>query len=260
MEPRISDLAAEYVEMRSRRHELADNTRNLTRSVLGIFTRAIDNPPVSELTRHHVEKWLSRENVAPGTLRGRLSIVRTFCRWLVMSDYLTRDPTLGIKGPRQPRTLPRVLAPESVGATLEACPDARARLIIQLMVQEGLRAHEVVGLEYGDIDEVNRLVHVVGKYGAHRVLPLTDEAFRCLRRYLAEHPPIQGPLIRSYRHPNKGHRPALHLDVGVVVDARGRREEATEGRHLGARVEADGGDGGGGRVEGPASGAEPSWA
>lgn len=63
---------------------------------------------------------------------------------------------------------------------------------------------ELANLEYGDVDEVNKLIRVVGKFGNQRILPLTDEAFRCLRRYLVECPPVPGPLIRSYNHPRRG--------------------------------------------------------
>lgn len=220
---RVSAEAAEYVTERRARHEFNERTAKVVGSVLAGFAKAVGDPDASELSRAHVDRWIRSADVLPSSLRHRLSTVRGFCQWLVLRDVLVRDPTLGMKGPRKARTMPRVLAHDDVAKLLETAPDARARLIITLMVQEGLRAIEVSNLEWGDIDEVNRMVRVVGKFGNQRLLPLTNEALRALRRYLAEHPPIPGPLIRSYDRPRRGIGPhyiscllsGWMLDAGV---------------------------------------------
>jgi integrase/recombinase XerC len=142
--------------------------------------------------------------VAASTLRNQLSIVKTFCQWLVKRGHVKIDPTLDIASPRQPRYLPRGLGQPMVAGTFAGAPDARAILILSLMVQEGLRCCEVAELQIGDIDDQQRLLMVRGKGGHERVLPITSETWVALQAYLAEHPAKAGPLIRSYTRAARG--------------------------------------------------------
>jgi len=72
---------------------------------------------------------------------------------------------------------------------------------MSLMVQEGLRCCEVIGLQLGDIDSDDRSMRIVGKGGHHRVLPLTAETWGLLQSYLAGYPATRGTLIRSFSRP-----------------------------------------------------------
>lgn len=148
-------------------------------------------------------------------------MVKGFCRWLVRNGHVRKDPAVGVRSPRQPRTVPKVFDAASVAAVLAACPDARARLIVLLMVQEGLRCGEVAGLELGDID--GHLVLVEGKGGHQRVLPLTGEVRGALSAYLVERGGHAGPLLVNYKHASRGLRPhtvsqlvrAFCLEAGI---------------------------------------------
>jgi site-specific recombinase XerD len=128
-----------------------------------------------------------------------LSQVRHFSDWLVRRGYVRRDPTVEIPPIRIPRYLPRAMPANHVARLLTACPDGRAELIVLLMVQEGLRCVEVATLELGDVDRVDRAIRVVGKGGHHRVLPLSDETWCALDRYLNEQPSTAGPVIRNHK-------------------------------------------------------------
>lgn len=193
-------LAEQYVTERVKRGELGRLGGRNHRSVLRNFCGWWGSRPVERLGRRSVEKWIETlDGLAPATRRDRFTIVRGFCRWLVRLGHVKRDPFDGVKAPRQPRSVPRALPLAAVVATLDACPDARARLIVTLMVQQGLRCCEVAGLSVEDLDLVNGLMRVVGKGGHTRLLPITDETRESIGHYLVEHPAPAGPLVRSYR-------------------------------------------------------------
>lgn len=207
MAERLSTLAATYVTVRTRRREFNGATPATVRSILWNFASACGDPPANRLTRDHVETWLTSMDVAASTARNRLSTVRAFCAWLQRERQLRANPCDGLKGPRQPRAVPRALLTEQVSLLYDHLPDVRAELIASLMVQEGLRCLEVANLEVGDVDEVNRTIVVVGKGGHQRMLPLSDETWGALRDYLNRYPTTAGPLVRSYAHPNRGLSP-----------------------------------------------------
>jgi len=63
----------------------------------------------------------------------------------------------------------------------------RNRALVELVYSAGLRSAEAVGLDLGDVDFEQELVHVRrGKGGKERVVPLGEEAALWLARYLRE--------------------------------------------------------------------------
>lgn len=211
----LGTMTLQYVDERRRRKELRPGSVSTTRYALGTFVRVAGwDLPVKRIRPSHIEKWMERGDHSPATLRNQLSIVRSFCRWLVKRGHIKADPTLDVASPRQPRYLPRGLQLPKVAAAFAAAPDTRAALILSLMVQEGLRCCEVAELQHGDIDLAERLVLIRGKGGHERVLPVTAETWRAINAYLTEHPSKVGPLIRSFSRPGRGIG-AQHISVLV---------------------------------------------
>src|SRR4029077_2459323 len=63
----------------------------------------------------------------------------------------------------------------------------RNRALVELVYSAGLRSAEAVGLDLGDVDFEQELVHVRhGKGGKDRVVPLGEEAQHWVGRYLRE--------------------------------------------------------------------------
>lgn len=189
----------------ARRHEISPLSYQRYADTLRLFARSVGTTrTAASITRGEIEQWFLSRGWAPSTRRHVLSILKNFWLWAIEQGYCTQNPTLGIRRMREPRRLPRGLSHDEVAAVFAACPDARFRLIISLMVQEGLRCGEVARLELGDIDMADRLVRVVGKGGHERVLPLSEETFDNLRIYLASTPIKGGPLIRRASDPMRG--------------------------------------------------------
>ncbi len=211
----LGTLALAYVDERKRRRELRPGSITTTRHALSTFVKSVGwDQQVKRLRPAHVEKWMERGSHSPATLRNQLSIVRSFCRWLVKKGLLKSDPTIDIATPRQPRYLPRGLQLPKVAAAFASAPDTRAALILSLMVQEGLRCCEVAELQHGDVDLAERLILIRGKGGHERALPVTVETWKAMNAYLAEHPAQAGPLVRSFSRPGRGIG-ARHISVLV---------------------------------------------
>lgn len=203
----ISALAHEYVTQRTRQGIFTGTTPRTVSSILHRFTRLIgpEREPAS-LTRRDIEAWLERD-VATSTKRNQLSTVTTWLGWMVEHGHIKRDPSIGVRGPRQPRSVPHRVDDDQVAQLLDVAPDPRAELIILLMSESGLRCAEVASLEIGDIDTYSQVVKVTGKGGHEREVPLCPNTADALARYLEESPAATGPLIRSYAHARKALTP-----------------------------------------------------
>lgn len=227
LETTLGALALAYVDERKRRKELRPGSVITTRHALSTLVRSAGwDLPVKRLRPTHIEKWLERGDHSPATLRNQLSIVRAFCKWLVKRGHIKADPTMDVATPRQPRYLPRGLHLAGVTGAFAHAPDARAALILSLMVQEGLRCCEVAELQFGDVDTAERLLLIRGKGGHERVLPITDETWKAMLSYLAECPAQAGPLVRSYSRPGRGIG-ARHISVLVSGWLHGAGIQAT---------------------------------
>ena len=117
--------------------------------------------------------------------------LRSFLRFLHGPGEITHDLTAAVPSIRrwaQP-DVPRKLTPGEVDRVLHA-PDrttARGRrdlAILLLLAELGLRAHEVLTLELGDIRWRTGEILIRGKGGRRDLLPLPREAGAALARYL----------------------------------------------------------------------------
>ncbi len=126
--------------------------------------------------------------LAPTTISRKLAAVRAFLRHALGPERVP-DARLG---PRRPRRLPDAPAPDEIERMLEALEGdgpvpLRNRALVELVYSAGLRSAEAVGLDLGDVDFEQELVHVRrGKGGKERVIPLGEEAALWLARYLRE--------------------------------------------------------------------------
>ncbi len=126
--------------------------------------------------------------LAPATIARKLAAVRAFLRQALGPERVP-DARLG---PRRARRLPDAPAAADVERMLEALegdgPIAlRNRALVELVYSAGLRSAEAVGLDLGDVDFEQELVHIRrAKGGKERVVPLGEEAAVWLARYLRE--------------------------------------------------------------------------
>jgi integrase/recombinase XerC len=123
--------------------------------------------------------------LAPATIGRKLAAVRAFLRHALGPE---RVPGTSF-APRRPRRLPDAPRTDDVDAELDAIAGdgplaARNRALVELVYSAGLRSQEAVDLDLADVDFEQELVHVRGKGGKERVVPLGEEAAYRLGLYL----------------------------------------------------------------------------
>jgi integrase/recombinase XerC len=220
----LTDLAVRYVTWRRGAGQLNARSAVQVRSRLRDFADQAPADP-RRVSRRHVEAWLARPGQSAAYRRARLSALRGFCRWCVVHGYMRRDPTAGIPAPKVPEGVPKRMRADEARALVDvAAGDPRTYLIVLLMLQECLRRAEVAALDIEDIDFAERTIAVRGKgyQGRHSaVLPLSDETWTALTRYLAGEGHRHGPLIRNRvrRDPRMAASTISELVRQAMVDA-----------------------------------------
>jgi integrase/recombinase XerC len=151
-----------------------------------------------------------RHGLGGRSLQRRLSAIRSFYRHLERLGRVTRNPAQGLRAPKAHKRLPEVLDVDQ-SARLMAIPGnddlvVRDRALLETLYSSGLRVSELVGMNLGDLDLVERELRVTGKGGKHRIVPVGRYAIEALEAWL----PVRG-------------RYASPVELAVFVGRRGER-------------------------------------
>jgi integrase/recombinase XerC len=191
---------------------------------------ALDDVDVRVLSDYAAHLGRGRPRLAPSTIGRKLSAVRALLR-SALGPARVPDASLA---PRRARRLPVAPKPAEVDALLEALGQdgplgLRNRALIELVYSAGLRSAEAVGLDLQDIDFEQELVHVRGKGGKERAVPLGEEAAYHVARYLREARP---QLARARLRNGGASGAAGGAENAVFISARGRRLDTSTLRRL----------------------------
>jgi integrase/recombinase XerD len=177
IEPFLEALA---VERGASRHTLDAYARDLSD-----FAAEPGVASLLDVETGHVRGYLHRLHAAglsEATQARRLSALRQFYRFALHEGWRDSDPTQGVASPKRGRPLPRVLSTEDVERLFAACDardgaeGVRARTLLELAYATGLRVSELVNLPENTGRGLPALVHIRGKGGRERVIPLIPRA------------------------------------------------------------------------------------
>ncbi len=146
--------------------------------------------------------WLMEQGVAKVSIARKLSVIRSFYRYLLREQMVKSSPlpvsTSRKRGERSSafslkldRRLPSFLTPEEIRSIIE-CPDItvplgqRDRAFLELLYASGLRVSELVGLDLGNLDIDSRELRVWGKGAKERVVLMGEPAAQALSNYIKD--------------------------------------------------------------------------
>ena len=141
-----------------------------------------------------IRGWMERrmdEGKKPATVNRGLSAVRSFYRYALARNLVEKDPSNGISGPKKSKPLPQFVREAEMDRLFDEQLAAdnfnkvRARTILLLFYETGIRLAELVGLNDEDIDLVAMQLKVTGKRNKQRVVPFGDELAQTLGDYMA---------------------------------------------------------------------------
>jgi site-specific recombinase XerD len=172
--------------------KLAPVTRELAR--LGLADLTEDNLGTAFAS-------LVEEGYAAATRQRMLAAWRGWCRWLARSGHLAMDPTAALETPAaradsgdadiyfSTAELERIVVTVAVADERETVPwPERDLALVALLGGSGARASEVIDARVGALRSENDsdALHVVGKGGKRRTIPVAPEVVAAVRSYLQD--------------------------------------------------------------------------
>lgn len=188
-------------------HTIADyhNTYRLLQQHLDPHT------PVDQITTHHIQTFLAHHanRVSRKTLNNYHIGLSALWTWMIHTGLVETHIIRQIPRPQppppdiQPYTDTDIHAilnaigrskPTRTDATSRVSPTTRAlkhpdrhRAIIYLLLDTGMRASELCRLTLADLDLKNRTIHLLGKGGKHRHVPISPRTAQILWKYITLH-------------------------------------------------------------------------
>ncbi|HEY9657007.1 MAG TPA: tyrosine-type recombinase/integrase, partial [Allocoleopsis sp.] len=114
----------------------------------------------ANVTRRQVAQFkqylLQDRGLAPNSVNRILRTLKTFYKWMLESEYLSSDPTTGVKQEKVPEAQSQELEDEEVERIYAAIADVsrdpvRDRALFSILLH-GLRAEEAINLNFEDYD------------------------------------------------------------------------------------------------------------
>ncbi len=233
-------ILAEFTAWAREQHGLAETTLGTYLRIITNFVETLgDDPAAYEAATIRAYILERAKAVSVGRVKGIRVALRAFLRFLIATGRCPpgRDHAMPTIAGWRLASIPRFLPETDIARILAACDGERRlrdRAIILLLVRLGLRASEVAGLTFDDIDWRHGSIRLCGKGRREELLPLTQEVGDALLAYIErERPTLAAPALFITEYAPL--RPIGRMVVKCLVTRalkRGRVESRYKGAHI----------------------------
>jgi site-specific recombinase XerD len=183
--------------------------RNVAPSTVASYLKVGDNllryldatgmpTAATAVKREHLEAFLAdlADRVAPATVAKHYRSLQQLFRWLTEDGEIPASPMERMRPPKVPEQPVDVFSDDELTRLLTACKgntfeNRRDTALLRFLLDTGMRAGELIGLQLDDVDQEVSVAHVLGKGRRGRGVPYGLKTADALRRYLrvrAVHP------------------------------------------------------------------------
>lgn len=201
----LGESIEEYLAHLSMERGLSSNTIASYRSDLKAYERYLTESGVSDpasVTADHVRRYVRDRLTGPyssRTVARKLSSLRGYHGYLILSESATADPTSDVMPPKIGRRLPDVLSVTEIERLLSAVDTGRKlgirdRAMIEMAYGAGLRVSELIALRLSNLFLDEGYVRILGKGAKERVVPVGRSATEWTDRYRRD---VRPELLRK---------------------------------------------------------------
>ena len=153
-------------------------------------------------------QWIAKLGVNAASQARIISGIRSFFKYCMIENIITKDPSVLLDAPKLKRSLPDVLSFEEIENMIAQIdlskPDGtRNKAILETMYSCGLRVSETVGLKISCLYFDIGFIRVIGKGDKERLVPIGRDAIKYIKIYKES--------IRNHITPQKNFEDILFL-------------------------------------------------
>lgn len=210
----VSQYLDELTQQRRQSPHTVSNYARDLRALHGLMAETSGIGDFSSVGTPHIRRFIAQlhaRGLGGRSLARMLSAWRGFYRWLGLRGETAINPVDGVRAPRSPKRLPKVLSPDEASRLLDRASEdvlaIRDTAMFELFYSSGLRLAELAMLDVTCIEDVrNGEVRVLGKRNKPRLVPVGSKAQLALEVWIGRRKEI-----------------ALADEAALFVGQRGRR-------------------------------------
>lgn len=181
-------------------HTVSNYGRDL-RALCALMAETGDPGAFAAVHSQHIRRFVAQihaRGLGGRSLARMLSAWRGFYRWLGLRGEAAVNPVEGVRAPKSPKRLPKVLSPDETNRLLDGLPtDAlavRDMAMFELFYSSGLRLAELAMLDVACLEDVrNGEVRVLGKRNKPRIVPVGSKAQLALQTWIERRKEVASP-------------------------------------------------------------------
>jgi integrase/recombinase XerD len=169
--------------------------------------------------------WVHEAGLSATTQSRIISGIKAFYQYLILEDVMEESPAALIEGPGTRRNLPEVLSIDEIRRMLDSIDLSRKfghrnRAILETLYACGLRVSELVDLKVSHLFFDTGIIKVMGKRSKERLVPIGDQAARCIQLYLDHERDQQSHIAKQAEDivflSNRGRPLSRHMVYQIV--------------------------------------------
>ncbi|GAB3009434.1 tyrosine recombinase XerC [Cyclobacterium sediminis] len=178
-------------EKRVSRHTILAYQKDLDQFMEFINT-AFGMAHPEEAGHAEIRAWmvdLIEDGLEVATVNRKMATLRSFYKFLLRSEIISKDPTFKIRSLKKGRSLPAFIQEKEIQTLLEESNFAqdfegqRDRMVLQTLYLTGIRLSELIGLEWSSVDLSQLQIKVLGKGKKFRIIPISDSLRNAILLY-----------------------------------------------------------------------------
>ncbi len=184
-----------YIELEKR---FSPHTVTAYKIDLGQFMayleKQYDGIAIEAIEHTHIRSWMAQlmENgISARTINRKLSCLKTYFKFLLKREYLTKNPMVKVLPPKTGKRLPVFVSKESMERLFSEhtiftkdFEGLRDRAIMEIFYTTGIRRSELLGLKLSDVNFYQRQLKVLGKGNKERLVPFGKKLEDTLNDYV----------------------------------------------------------------------------
>ncbi len=182
-----------------------------------------------------LRRWLAsmlESGNSAASVNRRLSSMRSYFKFLVVTGRYDSDPTQRILGPKKEKALPYFVKEKEIDMLLDDIPVAptfegqRNHFIIEMFYDTGIRLSELTSLNTDDVDFGAKQIKVTGKRNKQRIIPVVPRLLETARDFIGKYGGKNGTALfadeKGRRLSNAAVREIVNRELSLVTTMKKR--------------------------------------
>ena len=174
------------------------------------YLSSLEITDVKEVKKEHIDGFIQKllgENYTKKSASRKLNSIRTFFRYLKQEEVITQNPALEVSHPKYTQAPPRILSKLEYRALRDfAKEDPRTYVMVELLLQTGIRIGELAEIKMSDIKDDVLMVD-------GREIPLN----KAVQKAIADYIKVRHETDSEYLLVTKTGRPLLVRNIRSII-------------------------------------------